>query len=296
MLENYDNIIILDCPEITCPPPLLKVYIELSDAFKRINYSVKISNSLNDINDNSIVLMGDFFHVNNPGELLNNQSKNAIYIGWYWHKQNISMIKYFLHVYENILSKNPLPDKVEILKFMKSIPNSCPLLLRANDEPNDIGNFERNVDKDYCFMGGRMCDWLIPGEPYKGIYHGVHSVSQYLDYDIRRKHYLSSTFALGFQTRDNIINEHVSQRIYEGMAYGCVVLSNSLPACEQTDGIVEYIHNKVDLEIKMKYYLDNPDKIKEKQEKGYNFVKEKGTNNYTLEKILDVIKKILKDE
>ena len=61
--------------------------------------------------------MGDFFHVNNIGELLNNQSKNAIYIGWYWHKQNVSMIKYFIHVYENVLSENPLPDKVEILKF-----------------------------------------------------------------------------------------------------------------------------------------------------------------------------------
>ena len=240
--------------------------------------------------------MGNFFHINNPGELLNNQSKNAIYIGWYWHKQDVYMLKYFLHVYENVLSKDPLPDKVEVLKFMNSILNSSPLLLRANDAIEDIGNFERNVDKDYCFMGGRMCDWLIPEKPYKGIYHGVHCVSQYLDYDVRRKHYLSSTFALGFQTDDNIRNEHISQRIYEGMAYGCIVLSNSMPACIHTDGIVEYIYSKENLEEKMKYYLDNPDKIKEKQEKGYKFIREKGTNNYTLEKILNVIKKIIGDE
>lgn len=286
------TIIILDCPEIRCPPPLMKVYIEFCGAFTRKGYNVKISNSINEITDDSIVLMGDFFHVENPANILYNQSKHAIYIGWYWHKQDISILPYFIHVYENTLAENPLPDKVPILQLMNSIPNSCPLLLRANDSVEDVGNFVRNVDKDYCFMGGRICEWLIPGDPYKGIYYGVYNVSEYLDYDVRREIYLSTTFALGFQSGDNISNAHVSQRIYEGMAYGCVVLSNSIHASLQTDGIVEYFTSKEDLESKMKYFLENPDKIKEKQELGYKFVKEKGTNNYSAQKIINVIKKV----
>ena len=290
-MSKYD-IIILDCPEINCPPPLLKVYIEFCEAFTRKGYNVQISHSIKDINKNCIVLMGDFFHVDNPAEILFKQSPLSIYIGWYWHKQNVSILPHFIHIYENVLSSNPLPDKVLILQFMNSIPNSCPLLLRANEAIENIGFLSKNIDKDYCFMGGRMCEWLVPGEPYKGLYHGVHDVSNYLDYDERRRIYLSSTFALGFQTSDNIDNAHVSQRIFEGLCYGCIVLSNSIHASLQTNGIVEYIHDKNDLENKMKFFLQNPDIIKEKQELGYKFIREKGTNNYSAKKIIDVIKNI----
>jgi hypothetical protein len=292
--EKKYNIIILDSPEITCPPHLLKVYIEFCGAFTRRGYSVKISNSINEITDNSIVLMGDFFHVDNPANILYNQSKNAIYIGWYWHNQDISILPYFIHLYENTLAENPLPDKVPILKLMNSITNSCPLLLRANDAVEDVGTFERNVDKDYCFMGGRIfdCDGLVPDPSFKGLYHAVCDVSQYLDYDVRRTIYLSSVFALGFQSVANIKNAHVSQRIFEGLCYGCVVFSNSIHASHQTDGIVEYITSKQELESRMKYYLENTDKIKEKQELGYKFVREKGTNNYSAQKIMDVIKQV----
>ena len=78
----------------------------------------------------------------------------------------------------------------------------------------------------------------------------------------------------------------------KGMAYGCVVLSNSIHASIQTYGIVEYITSKKDLEEKMKYFLENPDKIKEKQEKGYQFIREKGTNNYSLEIIENVLQNV----
>lgn len=289
-----DNIIILHCPEIGCPPPLLQVFIEFSYSFIRKGYTCCISSSIQDINDKSIVLMGDFFHVENPGELLYNQSKNAIYIGWYWHKKNVSMLPYFLHIYENILSENVMVDKIEILKFMKSIPNSCPLLLRANDPIENIGRYIRNVNKDYCYMGYNypICYQFIPGYPFKGIFHSVYDPTQYLDYNNRRNVYLTTMFALGIQSEENIINGHVSQRIFEGMAYGCVVLSNSIHASIQTDGIVEHFRSKTDLEERMKYFLENPDKIKEKQEKGYQFIREKGTNNYSLEIIENVVKNV----
>jgi hypothetical protein len=174
---------------------------------------------------------------------------------------------------------------------MKSIPNSCPLLLRADEAIEDIGNYERNVNKDYCYMGFPMGQSFIPDKPYKGFYYGV-TIDKYLNYDTRRNMYLSSTFALGFQHEDNIINNHVSQRIFEGMAYGCVVLSNSISASLQTDGIVEHFKDKIDLEQKMRYFLENPDKIKEKQKKGYEFIREKGTNNYAAKKIVDVIQSL----
>jgi spore maturation protein CgeB len=288
------EILILDCPEIQCPKVLRIVYTELCGAFERGNVKVRIIENINEIHDDAIVFMGDFISVVNPGQLLATISKNAVYIGWYWHNHDVSMLPYFLHVYENVLSNTLLADKAVMKKFMDSIPNSCPLLLRANEAIEKIGTYPRQEVYDFCFMGGRMCEDLVPSHKFKGFYLGVHDTKEYMPYDERRKIYLSSTFALGFQTDDNIKNGHVSQRIFEAMAYGCVVLSNSIHASIQTDGIVEYVDpDKEKFAERMEFFLQNPQYIRIKQQRGYEFVCQYGTNHYSISLIMNKLSAIV---
>jgi hypothetical protein len=254
-----------------------------------MNVRVREIDDINQIHDDSIVFLGDFFNVPNPGLILAGISTRAIYIGWYWQKQDTSMLPHFLHIYENVLSgASMLPDKVEMKNFMESIPNSCPLLLRANEPEDVIGNYPRTKMYDYCFMGGRMCEWLVPNHLFNGFYFGTHDQNEYMRYEDRRTVYLSSTFALGFQTDDNIRNGHVSQRIFEAMAYGCVVLSNSLHASIQTNGIVEYVEpDRNKFAQRMEFFIQNPHYIEKKQQQGYEFVRQCGTNNYAITLILN---------
>lgn len=92
---------------------------------------------------------------------------------------------------------------------------------------------------------------------------------------------MKSTFALGFQTDDNIRNGHVSQRIYEALAYGCVILSHSIHASTQTRGIVEYVGPSRDQYAdRMTFFLKNPRLIAEKQRQGYEFARAYGTNEH----------------
>jgi hypothetical protein len=286
------DIIILNSKEIECSLVLIYVFTELCDAYTRLGFKVSIITDINSITNNSIVFMGNIFNVKNPVELLYNVAPLAIYIGWYWQKKNVSLLKYFIHIYENILAKKPTLNKILKLNFMKINKNTCPLLLRANDEINKIGTYKRNEIRDYCYMGSQYCLSLVPSKEFTGIYHGVTDHKLFYTYNKRKEIYLSSTFALGFQSEENIINGHVSQRIYEGLAYGCIVLSNSIWACRETENIVVYISSKKDLEEKMIYYKNNRDKIKEKQKKGYEFIKRVGTNNYAISLINDKIKEI----
>lgn len=283
------EVLILDCPEIRCPKVLKIVFQELCGAFERCQVPVRVIGDINQIHDEAIVFMGDFIHVLEPGRLLSGISTQAFYIGWYWHKQDTRMLPFFLHVYENVLAgATLLPDKVEMKHFMDSIPNSCPLLLRANEAPAQIGTYPRSaVVYDYCFMGGRMCEWLVPCHRFQGVYHGVHDTEEYMNYEQRRQIYLSSTFALGFQTDDNLRNGHVSQRIFEAMAYGCVVLSHSVHASIQTDGIVEYVEpDREKYAERMDFFLQNPHYIEKKQQRGYEFVRKFGTNDYAVSLLL----------
>lgn len=294
--EEMKRVLILDCPEIGCPKVLVRVFQEFCGVFRRRKIPVDVIHSLVEIQENDLVLMGDVFRTATPARLLAEHMRNAFYIGWYWHQQDTSMLPHFFHVYENVLSNTLLPEKLHVVQFMQQHSNSNPLLLRVDEDPIMIGTYPRECIYDFCFMGGRMCEWLVPSAPFKGVYWGVHDVDQYLSYEERRQIYLRSIFALGFQTSDNIVNGHVSQRIFEGMAYGCVVLSNSPYASLQTNGIVEYIagDNKNAFEERMMFFLTNPHLIQKKQQDGYEFIKKYGTNEYAWQQI--AIKFFPKDE
>jgi hypothetical protein len=227
--------------------------------------------------------MGDTFRVSNPVDLLIAQAPDAIYIGWYWFRHNVDRIKYFIHTYENMLQPD---DRVSLIKKQRS---NVPLLLRASEDPDCIGTLEKQILYDYCFMGFPYCEDWEPREHFKGIYHAT-TQKGFLSYSERKQNHLASRFALGFQADENIRDKHVSQRIYEGLAYGCIVLTNSIPACEQTNGIAVYVRSKDDLIDKMNYYNNHPEEIQKKQQEGYEFIKKNGTNRSSIELFLSCIK------
>jgi hypothetical protein len=288
-MDKKREIIILNCPEIKCHLVFLYVLKELCGYFSRNGYVVKIANNINDLHDNCLVFMGNDIKVSQPARLLNTHAPNAIYIGWYWQNVNVDELKYFVHTYENALNIYFEPDRVNDLKKLIQTKVNTPLLLRANEDPMLIGTYARDIKYDYCYMGMKYCPEMKPGDEFTGYYLSTTRHEDFIDYESRKKIYLSSIFALGFQGAKNIGYKHVSQRIFEGLAYGCIVLSNSLPACEQTNNIVVYVSSKKDLEEKMTYYKNNPYRLLQKQLEGYEWSKKFGTNELSIQKFRDLI-------
>jgi hypothetical protein len=233
--------------------------------------------------------MGNTFNVKNPVEILNKQAPNALYIGWYWRNIDVSSLKYFVHTYEDLHNIYYDKDRIKEFVYLTTTINSVPLLFRANEYPELIGTHKRNVERDFCYMGwchNSLLD-LIPRNGETGLCHGVIHHHEYFNYDKRKEIYLSSTFALGIQPPSAITGKVVTQRIYEGLAYGCVVLTNSQAACEQTDNIAVYVSSRQDVEEKIRYYKEHPELILEKQKQGYEFVKKCGTNELSMQKFKD---------
>jgi len=270
------EIVILNCPEIGMHLVVFYACIELSGAFKRMGYTVRIAPSISLVNDNCIVFLGNNIHVSNPAHLLAKQASLAVYVGWCWNKQDVRELPHFVHTYEN-----KFKPRVPIVYLNSGKHIKIPFLLRANDDPELIGTYPKQVVRHYCYMGHKYNYEMVPSSPkYTGYYFGTTNDSKYLNYETRKGIYLSSMFALGFQSRANIEECHVSQRIYEGLAYGCVVLSNSPAAQEQTNGIVELISSKREIEEKIDYYFLNPQAYIQRQTAGYNFIKKHGGTNH----------------
>jgi glycosyltransferase involved in cell wall biosynthesis len=292
---NKKLVQIINFPGFLNSECLIRVFIEFAEALKiDYNWEIKIVNKKEDLEDNGIILASHIDKkIDSVDYFVNILTKftKAIFIGWYWkpHFPLHYLFKRLIYTSEEKL--DPIPSDIELFKELKNTINYVPLLLRANEPIETVGINERTDERIYCFMGCPYGTDMIPTK-YTGIYHNVHN-GGYLDYPTRKKIYLSSVIALGYHGDEPIKQKSFSQRIFEGMAYGCVVLTNSLPAEEYTDGICVYVKDKADVENKIQYYLDNPKKRKEKQDQGYKWVKEKGTNRYAWKLFFDKINSLI---
>jgi hypothetical protein len=273
------------------PLPVMKqVFTELTEAFRDYNCEIKIVNSINQLEDGGIIFLDDAGgrYINNKDIYVEIGKKcpTSVFICWYWRDLSFQPFNYILYTGEHHIN---LTKDSQNYDYMTN-PKFVPLKLRANESPNLIGKYDRNYKRDYCFMGGGYRrDW-VPSE-FTGLYHQV-IYDNYLSYNERREIYLSSMFAFAFQSDENIKTGHLSQRIFEGLAYGCITLCENKLAEEITDGAVIYISSKDDLISKMHYYKNNRNLILEIQKRGYEWIKKYGTNRVSIQLFLDKIKEV----
>ena len=271
---------------------MISVFTEFAGAFEDYGCEIKIVNNIDGLKDGGIILLDDACgeYINNKDIYYSIASKcpNSVFICWYWQKEP------YFEPFNKVIYTGEFwmkTDSIDVKRFKYfDLHNYVPLRLRANDSPDMIGKYLRNDVMDYCYMGSRYkIDW-IPSE-FNGLYYAV-PPNKYLPYNERRKVYLSSTFALAFQSYENIRTGHLSQRIFEGLAYGCIVLCENKLASDITDGAVVYVSSKDDLVKKMHFYKQNPELMKEKIEQGYEWVKKFGTNRYSAKFFLEKIKEL----
>ena len=276
------RIVILDCAQIECPPVLRIVFAEMCEGFRRYGFSVNVCESIGDLTNDDIVFMGDFFHCSDPEELLYSQAPDAIYIGWYWHAIQIRRLKNFIYTHENAFVHDS-----RINQMKNGV--RCPCPLRVPEDPSRVGTYSKPIQYDYCSIGPWAYARDMRPTKFAGYVHDNYGIENFLDSEARKQLYLASNLALAFQSKENIAAQHVSQRVYEALAYGCVTFSNSPAASEQTDGIVIYASSKEDLEAKMDYYLRHPEECDKKRQEGYEFVRKFGTHDFTVQLFLQTI-------
>jgi hypothetical protein len=285
---------ILRVPQLEPLPVMTCVFTELCGGFEDYDCTIKMIHTVDQLEDGGIIFMddaaGNYIHHTSLHHIISQKCPTSVFICWYWQNLSYRPFQKMIHTGEFWLYLN---ETMHMYTYMTQ-PSFVPLKLRANDSPSKIGMYPRKVVRDYCFMGGGYRrDW-VPAE-YTGMYYVAHS-NNYLSYDERRTIYLSSLFAFGFQSDENMHVGHLSQRIFEGLAYGCIVLCENKLAEDYTDGAVVYVSSKEDMVEKMKYYKENPEKVKEKQIQGYEWIKTHGTNRTSIALFLDKIKTTFEEE
>jgi hypothetical protein len=278
---------LLNSPECPCPGTHYAACMEFIEGFTEFGFAMKESNSIEECKGINIILLSN--HKINIEYLkrLNSVNPTAVYILWYYHNVFHEIpFKYFILTGEHFIYPPKIPEHIEYHRLNESISNFIPLYLRANEAPKNIGLYQRGEVYNGCFMGsGYKYDWsnVCSNVFYHDISRGL------LDYKARRDIYLQSTIAFGFHNDNNIVNSHVTQRVFEGLTYGCVVISDNKAATDYTGGIVEYASCRDELREKVSYVLNDPEVLIVKQEQGYEWAKKFGTNRFSAKAFLDKI-------
>ena len=283
-------------PELHPLPVMKQVFTEFAGAFQDQECEIRLVLVKEDMEDGGIVLLDDAAGTYEQNatiiEWLATRCPTSIFICWYWINPQYRPFSRMIHTGEYHLHRERLPPSEQ--RYL-SLPTFVPLKLRANDSPALLGTYPRHVTRDYCFMGGGYKrDWLPSQEEFTGLYHQVFW-DNYLPYEERKRIYLSSMFAFAFQSPENIHSGHLSQRIFEGLAYGCIVLCENKLAEEYTNGAVVYVSSKEDLVEKMRYYKAHPDLVEAKQRQGYEWSREHGTNRASATLFLEKIKELYQE-
>lgn len=278
------KIYILDNENDLMNPIVRLLYKDLMGGFERLGFDINYNSCCKDVKEKSLV----FFDNNVKKDSIDYLSDNLVNIlcfAWCCHEiklKNLELDRLKLF-YITCHTKTPIGKEQRLLQ--DSI-NYVPLYHRANEDIKMIGKYERVLKYDWCYIGAPYRRDLIPkNKKYTNYLLSTFNPKRYISSSERKNIYLSSIVHLAYQGERNIKDGHVSQRVFEGLCYGCIVLSNSIVACIETNNIVEYVRTLDDVEKKIEYYKNNPDKVIEKQILGYEFSRIQGTNMYSIEKL-----------
>ena len=279
----------MNSPELPTPGTHYYTCSKFSKGFEKHGYSVIEANTLDIIEDGSIVLLSDHGITPNRENGLNilnylaEKYTNTVFICWFYHQYYEEIpFKKFIITGEHFHKKPLLDNHIFCWDLQNRINNYVPLTFSSSLYPEQVESLPRNETINGCFIGtAYKPDWV------NDLQNIVYISGNNFPENERINVFLSSKIAFGFHADANILNNVVVERVFEGMAFGCVVISDNPVAAEITDNIVQVCSSKEEFLIIYDRLLNNDEERIQIQQRGYEWIKEKGLYTHVAKKFLN---------
>lgn len=218
-------------------------------------------------------------------------ARGAFQILWYWHDhletaQNLFGDKFIL-TGEHFYKKPQLLGHLRCWEIQKQIDNFIPLTFSSNLHPDEVGILPRG-DRHLAHFVGNGYQKDINNRlrlRFRGI--KIVNTPPFITELERRDIFLSSKIALGWHSEENIANHVVVERVFEGLAFGNIVISDTPTAAEITGGVVEFADSySAAKEIVLRVKRDETFRLTKIKE-GYSWAKAYGTYWHVARKFID---------
>lgn len=258
---------------------------KLSKGFEQNGYEIiEIEDSNLSMVENqkgNIIILSNYMDFNKNMKQIIEFSKKydkIYYILWCWFDVQFIPFQYWVHTFqeykyepENIIYKNLYFRIQELTEQKKFIP------YRFSSYIDPLSNFkEKNVVKkeiDVLYIGTYYeLDTLsvIRKQKFNHFIHLSHAGNNAITGNLFEEYYRKSKIVLGLMCPLNNESHTVTERVWEALSFGSLVLTNSKTAEKMTDGVVVYYEDIDDLLEKITFYLENEEERLKKIEKGYD--------------------------
>ncbi len=296
------KIINLNTPEIPCPGSHHHTSTKFCKSFTYLGYEFIELNTLENIeqynsDENIVLLSNHFVSIKNENYVyeIGKKLPNCVFIAWHFNhekhlRDNMPFQKYIITGEYNRATPTWSPGHIDAYNFSQSCPNWIPFEFLSSLNPSDVGTLERFPIFDSCYIGAAYkVNWIT--RLYNCRYFISGLSSDFLPEEERVKIYLSSRVCLGFHSDGNIANSCITERVFEGLAFGCAVVSDNPAVVEATNGIVKYVSSFDELIQQLEFFRDDTNFYKH-QELGYEFIRAQGTYYHLASKFISKIKEI----
>lgn len=197
---------------------------------------------------------GDLVYISNHGlddgvptqsqiEILENLAKAGVVpIFWFWHEKAELLDSLFgprwILTGEHLRSQHVLPSHDEYSRITNSRSNFVPSRFASALRSDQVGTIPRVNRFNASFVGHRyqrlLNTRLTLTLPKVKVVYTPPFIAEAERVDL----FTSSHIVLGWHSKSNIVNGNVVERVFEGLAFGSVVITDNPFALEATDGNV----------------------------------------------------------
>jgi len=291
------KIININTPEIPCPGSHKHTSTKLCKGFEQNGFEYIEIKTIADIEkynspDNYFLISNHFTTDGDKNSVYSIGSKleESNFICWHFNAEpdilNDLPFKKYIVTGEHY-RKEPSYSKghMDSYKRAMSLKEWVPFFFSSSLHPDDVGKLEKKITYDSIFVGyPYKKEWVSSLDRCFSYFSDANS--NFIKEEDRVNAYLSSRVCLGFHSEANIKNHCIVERVFEGMSYGCAVISDNESAEELTKGIVKNVSSLEETKYYINLYRENEDLFKEVQEKGYEFIRKDGTYYHLAQKMI----------
>lgn len=189
--------------------------------------------------------------------------------------------------------RQPESISLPFWEMQQTMLNYVPLIFGANVHPDELKIKSRfdNYIYDCNYIGSKYNEaWSR--KINKKLKCFIHYVPPYISEEQRLYSFEHSLCSLGWQAELNKANYIITERIFETMAFGCLLITDSEFIQEEIGGAAVYVTSAVDTIKKIKYFKNHLDEVERKIRLGYDYIKTKGSYYYTCKNFLDKIEQL----
>jgi hypothetical protein len=228
--------------------------------------------------------------INQERFLLQVAESMAAPIFWYWHKLENRIREIFRDRYiltgEQMLSEQVSPSHKDAKIVAVENRNFVPLQFASYLQRSQVGTLPRSQANLATYVGApykKHWNNALRRDPIRA---RVTYTPPFIPEWFRINEYLTSEFSLGWHSDTNILNGVVGERVFDSLALGALIVTDSRFAESHTNGLAKFVSSQHEAEAYILATVSNQRRYSEIQRLGFLWARDFGTYQTVAESFL----------